>query len=70
MKAHKRGANYKPTTTVVFDDTILVNVESYQKRKRKDNRSQAINELVALGLKYAELVEKKKREKNRVSSLA
>lgn len=58
--AHSRGTNYKPTTTVVFDDQLLSMIEDYRFDKRKDNRSQAINELVKYGLRYIELVEKKK----------
>lgn len=58
--AHSRGTNYKPTTTVVFDDQLLAMIEDYRFDARKDNRSQAINELVKLGFKYLKAVEKKK----------
>lgn len=60
MKAHKRGANYKPTTTIALDESLLLQIEDYRFTKRKDNRSAAIAELVLKGLKYEALVQKKK----------
>ncbi|MEK5175113.1 hypothetical protein NST63_18100 [Heyndrickxia sp. FSL W8-0496] len=60
MKAHKRGANYKPTTTIALDESLLLAIEDYRFEKRKDNRSAAIADLVTKGLKYVELLEKKK----------
>ncbi len=63
MTGHIRGDNYSPTTTVVWNPAILSKIESYKKSEDKDNRSQAINELVLYGLKYKELLEKKKAKR-------
>jgi metal-responsive CopG/Arc/MetJ family transcriptional regulator len=61
--AHKRGANYKPTTTISIEQFLLERIDDYRFAKRKENRSAAIADLVMKGLKYVELVEKKKRER-------
>lgn len=67
--AHNRKDSSKPTTTISFDPTVLEKLDDYWYTHRKGNRSKGANELIMLGLKYVELLEKK-REKNRVSSLA
>jgi metal-responsive CopG/Arc/MetJ family transcriptional regulator len=61
--AHRRGTNYKPTTTISLEQYLLERVDDYRFSKRKENRSAAIADLLLKGLKYVELVEKKKRER-------
>lgn len=59
--AHVRHDSSRPTTTISFNPAILAKVEDYKFENRKDNRSQAIEELIKFGLKYVALVEKKKQ---------
>ncbi|KOP81980.1 hypothetical protein [Cytobacillus solani] len=61
MAGHVRGDNYKPTTTIAFDPNVLKKVDDYWYENRKGNRSKGVNELIQYGLKYLELVEKKKQ---------
>lgn len=35
MKAHKRGANYKPTTTIALDESLLLAIEDYRFEKER-----------------------------------
>lgn len=58
--AHIRKDSSRPTTTVSWESELLSMVDDYRFENRKDNRSQAINELVKLGFKYLKAVEKKK----------
>lgn len=58
--AHIRKDSSKPTTTISLEEKLLAMVEDYRFTKRKENRSAAIADLLKMGLKYAELVEKKK----------
>ncbi|MFY0760225.1 hypothetical protein AB1K32_15245 [Metabacillus dongyingensis] len=58
--AHVRKDSSKPTTTISWDAELLALVDDFRFEKRKDTRSAAVNELAKLGLKYLELVEKKK----------
>lgn len=58
--SHKRGTNYKPTTTIALDESLLLAVEDYRFSRRKDNRSQAIADLIQKGLRYVELQDKKR----------
>lgn len=64
MAGHYKKPGYKPTTSIALDEQLFEQVDEYRFKKRKDNRSQAIADLIAKGLKYERLVEKK-REKNR-----
>lgn len=52
MKAHKRGSNYKPTTTITLEEQLLNMIDDYRFDSRKDNRSQAIAELIKLGFEH------------------
>ncbi|CDQ39513.1 hypothetical protein [Virgibacillus salexigens] len=61
--AHVRKDSSRPTTTISWDKDLLTKVDDYRFEKRKDNRSMAINELAAYGLKYVELVEKQRAKK-------
>lgn len=58
--AHIRKDSSKPTTTISLTPILLEKIEDYRFSKRKDNRSQAIAELIIKGLKYERIVEKKK----------
>ncbi len=58
--AHVRKDSSKPTTTISLPPILLEQVENYRFSKRKDNRSAAIADLIVKGLKYQELLEKKK----------
>lgn len=61
--AHVRKDSSKPTTTISLEQELLLRVEDYRFTKRKDNRSAAIADLILKGLKYVELVEKKKAQR-------
>lgn len=61
--AHVRKDSSKPTTTISLEKQLLELVEDYRFTKRKDNRSEAIADLLRKGLKYVELVEKKKAQR-------
>lgn len=56
--AHMRKDSSKPSTTVSFDFSMLEMIDDYRFENRKDNRSQAIAELIAMGFKYLEQSEK------------
>jgi len=58
---HVRVDSTKPTTTISWNPKVLSKVEDYRFNNRKDNRSIAVEELVRYGLKYLELVERKKQ---------
>ncbi|WP_445506823.1 hypothetical protein [Niallia sp. 03190] len=58
---HIREDSSKPTTTISWNKDTLDLVEDYRFTKRKNNRSIAVDELVRYGLKYLELVERKKQ---------
>ncbi|MFT8319317.1 MAG: hypothetical protein ABF649_00610 [Bacillus sp. (in: firmicutes)] len=58
---HVRIDSSKPTTTISWNPDTLNLVEDYRFNKRKNNRSIAVDELVRYGLRYLELVEKKKQ---------
>lgn len=58
--AHIRKDSSKPTTTISLPPFLLEQVEDYRFSKRKDNRSAAIADLIIKGLKYQELLEKKR----------
>lgn len=61
--AHIRKDSSKPTTTISFDPKVLQQVDDYWYSNRRGNRSKGVNELILYGLKYLELVEKKKQRK-------
>jgi len=58
--AHIRHDSSKPSTTISLDHILLAKVDDYRFENRKDNRSAAIADLLQKGLKYVELLEKKK----------
>lgn len=58
--AHLRENSNKPTTSISWDPELLALVDDFRFNKRFDNRSAAVNKLAMLGLKYMELVEKKR----------
>lgn len=58
--AHIRKDSSKPTTTISLEEELLSRIEDYRFSRRKDNRSAAIADLLIKGLKYVEIVEKKK----------
>ncbi|MGG4267404.1 hypothetical protein [Peribacillus simplex] len=60
---HIRKDSSKPTTTISLNPNTLSQVEDYRFNERKDNRSQAIEELLLFGLKYKALLEKKKAKR-------
>ncbi|WP_026676751.1 hypothetical protein [Fictibacillus gelatini] len=67
--AHMRKDSSKPSTTISLDKFLLERVDDYRFSKRKDNRSAAIADLLQKGLKYVELIERKKaREADRLLS--
>ena len=57
---HIRKDSIKPSTTISWDPELLALVDDFRFNKRFDNRSAAVNKLAMLGLKYMELVEKKR----------
>lgn len=64
--AHVRKNCSKPSHTVSFDPKVLEIAKDYFHSEGKDNFSQSVNELIILGKKYKDLVERhkaKKREK-------
>jgi len=61
--AHVRKNCKNLSTTISLEETLLRLVDDYRFNKRKDNRSQAVADLLMKGLKYERLVEKKKRER-------
>lgn len=61
--AHIRKDSSKPTTTIFWTPELLTLVDDYRFETRKDTRSQAVNELAKLGLRYLHLVEKKKAKR-------
>lgn len=63
MAGHYKKPGYKPTTSIALDEDLFTQIDEYRFKKRKDNRSAAIADLILKGLKYEALVEKKKREK-------
>ena len=63
--AHIRKNCRNLSTTISLEEEIMNLIEDYRFTNRKDNRSAAIRDLIMKGLKYNELVQKK-REKNRL----
>lgn len=61
--AHVRKNCTKPSQTISFDPEIYAAAEDYLYDHRKKNFSHSVNELIAYGLKYVDLVEKKKAKR-------
>jgi metal-responsive CopG/Arc/MetJ family transcriptional regulator len=60
MAGHYKKPGYKPTTSIALDEELFVQIDEYRFIKRKDNRSAAIADLIAKGLKYEALIQKKR----------
>lgn len=58
--AHVRGNCSKPSQTISFDPKAYQVAENYFYDARKKNFSHSVNELIMLGHKYLQLVERKK----------
>lgn len=58
--AHVRTNCRNLSTTISLEETLLSQIEDYRFTKRKDNRSAAIADLIAKGLKYEALLNKKR----------
>ncbi|MDP4087437.1 MAG: ribbon-helix-helix domain-containing protein [Bacillota bacterium] len=63
MAGHYKKEGYKPTTSISLDETLFEQIDNFRFKKRFDSRSQAIAVLIAKGLKYEAIVEKKKAAK-------
>ena len=61
--AHIRENSSKPTACVSFDPKALKIAEDYQFDRRKKNFSHSVNELIILGQKYVELLERQTAKK-------
>lgn len=61
--AHVRKNCKNLSTTISLEKFLLDRIDDYRFTKRKENRSAAIADLVMKGLKYVELVEKKKAQR-------
>ena len=64
MPGHSRGENYKRTTTITMEEELLLIIDKFQDRNRKNikNRSQAIEKLVKMGLKQLKEQNEQKRQ--------
>ncbi|MGE7880345.1 hypothetical protein [Peribacillus muralis] len=60
---HIRKDSSKPTTTISLTPSTLTKIEDYRFNTRKNNRSQAMEEIMLYGFKYLELLEKKKAKR-------
>lgn len=60
--AHERKNCKNLSTTISIKEKVLSLVEDHRFNTRKENRSAAIEDLIMKGLKYEQLL-KKKREK-------
>ena len=61
--AHVRKNCSKPSQTVSFDPKAYEIAENYQFNRRKKNFSHSVNELIILGQKYVELLERQTAKK-------
>jgi metal-responsive CopG/Arc/MetJ family transcriptional regulator len=61
--AHIRKDSSKPSTTISLEQALFEHIEDYRFNNRKPDRSAAIADLLKYGLRYLELVEKKKAKK-------
>lgn len=58
--AHVRNNCKNLSTTISLDEKLMMMIEDHRFNNRKENRSAAIADLILKGLKYQQLVEKKK----------
>ena len=61
--AHIRKDSSKPSTTISLEQQLLDMIEDYRFSKRKNNRSEAIADLIRKGLKLEQLLEEKRAKK-------
>ena len=61
--AHVRKNCRNLSTTISLEEELMSQIENFRFEKRKDNRSQAIADLIKLGLRAQRIIDKKKREK-------
>ena len=61
--AHIRKDSSKPSTTISLEQQLFDLVEDYRFTKRKNNRSEAIADLIRKGLKLEQLLEEKRAKK-------
>ncbi|MEW5567340.1 hypothetical protein [Rossellomorea marisflavi] len=61
--AHIRKDSSKPSTTISLEQQLLDMIEDYRFTKRKNNRSEAIADLIRKGLKLEQLLEEKRAKK-------
>ncbi|MDP4087368.1 MAG: ribbon-helix-helix domain-containing protein [Bacillota bacterium] len=60
MAGHYKQPGYKPTTSITLDEDLFIRIDDFKFKKRFESRSQAITNLILKGLKYEELVQKRK----------
>jgi metal-responsive CopG/Arc/MetJ family transcriptional regulator len=60
MAGHYKQPGYKPTTSITLDEDLFERIDDFRFKKRLDSRSKAISMLIIKGLKYEQIVEKKK----------
>jgi hypothetical protein len=58
--AHIRNDSKKQSACISLEEHIIGKIENYRFTKRKDNFSAAVADLILKGLKYEELVQKRK----------
>ena len=54
MAGHKRGTNYRPTTTISLEEQLMNQLDNYRFDTRKNNRSQAVAELLQIAFRTLE----------------
>lgn len=52
--AHKRGTNYRPTTTISLEEQLMNQLDNYRFDTKKNNRSQAVAELLQIAFRTLE----------------
>lgn len=52
--AHKRGTNYRPSTSITLEEELMNLIDDYRFENRKNNRSQAIAELLQIAFRTLE----------------
>jgi metal-responsive CopG/Arc/MetJ family transcriptional regulator len=58
---HVRDGCKNMSTTISLEENLFELVDNYRFSRRKENRSQAIADLLIKGLKYEELLQKKRK---------
>jgi len=61
--AHIRKNCKNLSTTISLEEELFLQIDDFRFEKRKENRSQAIADLIKLGLKAQRIIDKKKRER-------